>query len=103
MVASTIVPRLMPDAPAFQIFIHRLQHGSAQVVFLQQMAELSFLCFRVRRQHLTQVHPREQPQHQRSVQRLFRAPVAPVDPLLQKIQPQHDKKRPPAAALLPLR
>ena len=28
------------DAPAFQIFIHRLQHGSAQVVFLQQMAEL---------------------------------------------------------------
>ena len=28
------------DAPALQIFVHPLQHGSAHIVFLQQMAEL---------------------------------------------------------------
>ena len=47
--------------------------------------------------------PTKSPQHRRFIQRILRARVAQVEPLLQKIHPQHDAQSHRRPSILSLR
>ncbi len=84
-----------------QVQIHRLQHLSAQLVLFQQVAKLAHRGL-VRHRLLPQIDAHKLPQHRRVVQRLFHRRIRQVEPLLQKINPQHplhSHRRPSIAGL----
>src|SRR4051812_33806196 len=78
MVASTIVPVVMRTPWACK----------CRFMFLQQVAKLTSRGF-VRHRFMAQINAHELPHHCRVVQRLFHGRVRQVEPLLQKINPQH--------------
>ena len=69
------------NAAALQIQVHRVQHRSAQIVLLQQVAEVARSSFRPAPAH-AQIDARKPPQHRRIVQRFLHAGVGQVEPLL---------------------
>src|SRR5215472_1893689 len=77
-----------PDSLGLQVQIHGSQNLFSQIVLLQQMPELAHRGF-VRHRLGPQVNPRKLAQRRRVVQRLFHCRVRQVEPLLQKINPQH--------------
>ena len=77
------------DAAILQIVVDRLQHGSAQIVLLQQMTEVQNRRL-VRRCRTTQIDARKPPQRRRIVQPFFGARIRQVEPVLQKVNPQQD-------------
>ena len=89
------------DAPAFQILVHRVQHRPAQFVLLQQVTKPKNGAL-VRHRRTPQIDAHKVPQHRRFIQRILRPRIAQVEPLLQKIHPQHDAqsyRRPPVLSL----
>jgi len=79
------------DALGLQMHVYSLQHQTAQIVLLQQMAEAADGCLVRRRSH-AQVYTHEPPQRGRFVQRLFHPGIRQVEPLLNKVRPQHDRE-----------
>src|SRR5438876_595234 len=88
MVASTIVPVVMrtPWACKCRFTVPRI--CSPSLMFLQQVAKLTSRGF-VGHRFMAQINAHELPHHRRVVQRLFHCRVRQVEPLLQKINPQH--------------
>src|SRR5260370_22695098 len=76
------------DAPALQILVHRVQHRPAQFVFLQQVTEPEDGAL-VRHRCPPQIDSHKAPQHRRFIQRILGPRIAQVEPLLQKVHPQH--------------
>jgi hypothetical protein len=89
MVASTIVPVADADAPGLPMYVHRLQHQTAQIVLLQQMAEAADGRL-VRCRRNSEIHTNEPSQRRRLVQRLFHTVIRQIEPLLHKVGSQHD-------------
>src|SRR5713226_9427074 len=79
------------DALGLQMHVHSLQHQTAQFVLLQQMAEAADGCL-VRRRRNPEIHANESAQRCRFVQRLFHPGIRQVEPLLNKVRPQHDRE-----------
>ena len=87
--------------PSLQILIHRVQHRPAQFVFLQQVTEPQNGAL-VRRRRSPQVDAHKPPQGGRFIQRILRPRVAQIEPLLQKVHPQHDLQSHRRPSVLPL-
>src|ERR1700730_10135835 len=79
------------DALGLQMHVYSLQHQTAQSVLLQQMAEAADGRL-VRRRSDAEVYTHEPAQRGRFVQRLFHPRIRQVDPLLNKVRPQHDRQ-----------
>ncbi len=100
MVASMIVPLVMRTPRACKCRIYRAQDRLAKLMFFHPMAKLSNCGF-VGPWLLSEIDGYELPRHRRVIQRLFDYRVRQVEPLLQKINPQHPAPLPPAAAHSP--
>src|SRR5579859_3395449 len=77
-----------PYSLRLQVQIHRPQNLFSQIVLFQQVPELAhrgLIRYRLR----AQVNPDELAQSRRVIQRLFHRRIRQVEPLLQKINPQH--------------
>jgi hypothetical protein len=70
MVASTIVPVVIFIPWLSRMQVHRLQYRAAQVVLLQQVAELTHRGL-IRYRLAPQINAYKLPHHQRVVQRFF--------------------------------
>src|SRR6266436_7491942 len=88
------------DALAGQMVVHRIQHSSAQIVRLQQMAEPADAGL-VRRRCTTKINAHKAPQPSRIIERLFYTWVRQVKPLLHEVSPQHDPQTHRTAAPYP--
>ena len=73
----------------FQVVVDRVQHGSAQIMPLQKMAEVQDGRF-VRGRRSAQIHARKPAQRGQIIQRLFRTRVRQVEPVLEKVDAQHN-------------
>ena len=71
-----------------QIAIDRSQHLLAEPVALEQMAELAHGGL-IRRRLATQVDAHERAHGERVVERVFNGWIGQVEPLLEKVNPQH--------------
>src|SRR5207253_5211329 len=88
MVASTIVPVVIRTPCACRCRFTCPQDLFPQLVFFQQVPELAHRGL-VRHRLTAQINAHELPHHPRVVQRLFYRRVRQVEPLLQKVNPQH--------------
>ena len=57
----------------------------------------------IRRRRAAQIHPAEPAQHRRFVQRLLDAGIGEIEPLLQEVNPQHERKTHRLTAIARLR
>jgi len=78
------------DALAFQVMVHRVQHLTAQIVLLKQVAEAKNGRF-VRRRGYPKVNSCEAAKHRRLIEGFFHARIRQAEPLLQKVSPKHDR------------
>src|ERR1700746_363859 len=87
-VASTIVPVVIrtPFACKCRFTVPRI--SSPQMVLFQQVPELAHRRL-IRHRRAAQITPHKLPQGRRVVQSLFHRRVRQIEPLLQKINPQH--------------
>jgi len=83
-------PRADANAFAPQVQVHRVQDFAAQLVLFKQMAEAQHGRF-VRRWLTFQTHLTK-PQRRRFIERVFLSRVRQVEPLLKKVNPQHDRQ-----------
>ena len=90
-----------PHPFGLQMQVHRPQNLFSQVVLFQQVPELAHRGL-VRHRLRSQINPHKLAQRRRVVQRLFHRRVRQIEPLLQKINPQHLLQffRPPPVARL---
>src|ERR1017187_107043 len=79
------------DARAFQVAVHRVQHLTAQIVRLKQVAETKDRSL-VRRRGYAQIDSGKAAQHGRLIERLFHARIRQAEPLLQKVSSQHNRQ-----------
>src|SRR5258708_20960351 len=89
------------DALAGQMVVHRIQHGSAQIVRLQQMAEPADAGL-VRRRRTAKINAHKAPQRSRIIERLFYTWIRQLKPLLHEVRPQHDPETHQTTPLTPL-
>jgi hypothetical protein len=82
--------------------VHRIQHGSTQIVRLQQMAEPADAGL-VRRRSTAKINAHKAPQPSRIIERLFYTWVRQVKPLLHEVSPQHDPQTHPTPPVTRLR
>jgi len=79
------------DALAFQIQVHRIQDLAIQLMLLKKMAEVENRGL-VGRGAAAQIDSGKAPQHGRFVERILGAGIGEVEPVLQKIDAQHDRQ-----------
>jgi hypothetical protein len=77
-----------PHSLGLQMQVHRPQDLFPQVVLFQQVPEITHRRL-IRYRFRSQINARELPQGRRVVQGLFHRRVRQIEPLLQKINPQH--------------
>ena len=88
-----------PHPFGLQVQVHCPQNLFSQVVLFQQVAKLAHRGL-VRHRLRSQINPRKLAQRRRVVQRLFHRWVRQIEPMLEKINPQHLLQlfRPPSVA-----
>ena len=79
------------QALAGQVMVHRVQNLAAQFMLLQQTTEAKNRGL-VRRRGTAQINTRKTTQHRRLVEGVLRAGIGKIQPLLQKIDAQHDRQ-----------
>ena len=90
-----------PQSLRLQVLAYPLKQPLPQLVLLQQMAELAHRGL-VRHRFPPQIDAHKLPHPRRIVQSFFHSGVGQVEPLLQKVNPQHPlrpHRRPPIAHL----
>ena len=88
MVASTMVPRAQLDAAPLQVLMHGLEQPTAEIVALQQMAEVAD--GRLVGHRLTAEIDADEAAHRMEVvERLLRTGIGQVESLLQEVDAQH--------------
>jgi hypothetical protein len=90
------------DALSRQMQVHRVEHGTAEVMLFEQVTEAQHGRFIRCRSH-AQVNASEPSQRGGLVKRLFDAGVGQVEPLLHEVGPQHDRKPDRTTAVADLR